>query len=294
MKSDVPDRGLVREYLLGRLDDKRELEEQLSHEICSNDDVSEMVESVEEEIIEDFLDGTLDPADKDAVDRYFLRPPERKEKLRFAQLLRHHLKQREESVHTRTKAFDSSNVPQARFDYRPANLGRSHVRTYGGLAAMVVLIVAGLIYTSSIRMHRARPEGQLAQERETSPTVPRPPQASQLSMIALTLVSDRSRSDNPQIPQIEISPSTQRIVVEIALQGHSPGPFDVRLEAQGKNQPIWAARLLPLVSASGDARLVFDMPAQGIAADVYSFVVSSSLPGSERPKHYDFRITLAK
>jgi len=44
MKSDIPDRGLVREYLLGRLDDKNELEEQLSREICVNDDLSEMVE----------------------------------------------------------------------------------------------------------------------------------------------------------------------------------------------------------------------------------------------------------
>src|SRR5580765_4780584 len=81
MKSDVPDRGLVREYLLGRLDDKKDLEEQLSREICVNDDLSQMVESIEEEIIEDFLDEALDPADKDAVDGYFLRPPERKEKL---------------------------------------------------------------------------------------------------------------------------------------------------------------------------------------------------------------------
>ena len=89
MNSDLPDRGLVREYLLGRLDDKKELEEQLSHDICVNDELSEMVESVEEEIIEDVLDGTLGPADKNAVDGYFLRPPERKEKLRFARLLRH-------------------------------------------------------------------------------------------------------------------------------------------------------------------------------------------------------------
>src|SRR5215475_5537773 len=119
MKSDVPDRGLVREYLLGRLDHKTELEEQLSHEICFNDDLSQMVESVEEEIIEDFLDGRLDPADKDAVDGYFLQPPERKEKLRFARLLRHHFEQRHDPVNTRRETFDSTN---ARFDYRPANI----------------------------------------------------------------------------------------------------------------------------------------------------------------------------
>jgi anti-sigma factor RsiW len=294
MKSDVPDRALVREYLLGRLDDKKELEEQLSHEICVNDDLSEMVELIEDEIIEDFLDGTLDPADKDAVDGYFLRPPERKEKLRFVRLLRHRFEQRQDLVDTRRETFDSANVPQARFDYRPANLGRSHFRTYGELAALFVLTVVGLIYISGIRKNQARIEAQLAHERERSATVAKEALVSQASMVALTLVSDRSRGDSTQIPNIEINPSTQRIVVEIALPGRNPGPFDVMLEARGKNQPIWTARLLPLVSASGDARLVFDIPVQGVASDVYSFVVSSSLSATARPKHYDFCITVAK
>ena len=294
MKSDVPDRALVREYLLGRLDDKKELEEQLSHEICVNDDLSEMVESIEEEIIEDFLDGSLDPADKDAVDGYFLRPPERKEKLRFVRLLRHRFEQRQDLVNTPWETFDSANVPQARFDYRPANLGRSHFRTYGELAALFLLTVVGLIYISGIRKNQAILEAQLAQERGQSATVAKEALVSQASMVALTLVSDRSRGDSTQIPNIEIKSPAQRIVVEIALPGRSPGPFNVTLEARGKNEPIWAARLLPLVSASGDARLVFDIPTQGVTSDVYSFVVSSSLPESGRPKHYDFRITVAK
>ena len=294
MNSNLLDRSLIREYLLGRLDDKKELEEQLSREICVNDDLSEMLESIEEEIIEDFLDGALDPVDKDAVDGYFLRPPERKEKLRFVRLLRHRFEQRQDLVNTQKMTFDSANFPQARFDYRPANLGRSHFRTYGELAALFVLTVVGLIYISGIRNNQARLEAQLAQEREWSATVAKEAQVSQASMVPLTLVSDRSRGDSTQIPNVKINPSAQRIVVEIALPGRSPGPFDVMLEARGKNQPIWTARLLPLVSASGDARLVFDIPVQGVASDVYSFVVSSSLPGTARPKHYDFRITVAK
>src|SRR6201987_1936915 len=107
MKSNLPDRSLIREYLLGRLDNEKELEEQLSHDIFSNDELSEMVESIEEEIIEDFLDGTLDSADKDAVNRYFLRPPERREKLRFARLLQHHFEEQNELVGTRSDAIPS-------------------------------------------------------------------------------------------------------------------------------------------------------------------------------------------
>ncbi|SRR6266550_395405 len=74
MKSNLPDRGLVREYLLGRLDDKKEIEDHLSDGILFNDELFEKVESIEDEIIEEFLDGTLNSADKKAVDEYFLRP----------------------------------------------------------------------------------------------------------------------------------------------------------------------------------------------------------------------------
>jgi len=294
MKHDLFDEALVREYLLGRLENNKELEERVSHEICVNDDLLEMVESIEEEIIEDFLDGSLDPADKDAVDGYFLRPPERKEKLRFARLLRNHLEQKQDFVNTQKVMLGVTKVRPESLDDRSPHFGQFHLRNYGGLAAIALLTVAGLFYISGIRKNRTRLEAELAQERQRSATVAKVEQVSQASMVALTLVSDRSRGDGTQIPNIEITPSAQRIVVEIALTGSSRGPFDVVLQTKGKNQPIWTARLLPLISASGDARLVFDIPAKGIASDVYSFVVSSSLPRSGGPKHYDFRITVAE
>ena len=178
----------------------------MSHEICVNDDLSETVESIEEEIIEDFLDGTLDPADKDAVDGYFLRPPQRKEKLRFARILRHHLEQKQDLVNTRRERFGSANVRPESIDYRSPHFGHSHLRNYGELAALVLLTVAGLIYISGIRKSQARLEGQLAQQRELSATVAKEAQVSQASMVALTLVSDRSRGDSTQIPNIEIKP----------------------------------------------------------------------------------------
>ena len=295
MKSNVPDRGLVREYLLGRLDDKKEFEEQLSREICVNDDLSEMVESIEEEIIDDFLDGTLDPADKDAVEMYFLRSRERKERLRFARLLRSHFKRQGDFVDTPIRTSHPADAHLAAPKWTgSANLWRFQFKTHWQLAALFLFIVGCLIYITGIRKNQASLEKQLAQEQKHSTTLEKEAQQLQASIIPLTLVSDRSRGDGARIPSLKINSSTQRILVEIALPGHSPGPFDVLLETPRQKEPIWTARLLPLVSASGDARLVFDIPVQGIASDVYSFVVSPSLPGSGSPKHYDFRVNLAK
>ena len=273
MNRNLPDRSLIREYLLGRLDTKEELERQLSQDIVFNEEVAEMVESIEEEIIEDFLDGTLDSADKDAVSRYFLRPPERREKLRFAKLLRHHFEEQHELVGARSDALPSPyiNVMRDSSDYSAPIPRRSYFRAYGQLAALVLLSVGSLIYIYSFRKDQARLEGQLAQEREHSASLVKEAQLLPSAMVPLTLVSDRFRGDHTQIPQIEIKPSTQRIIVDIALQGHNPGPFDVHLETTGGKRSTWSARLLPIV-------------------DVYSFVVSSPLPGSGGANHYDFHV----
>src|SRR5499427_3425980 len=295
MKSNLPDRSLIREYLLGRLDNEKELEEQLSHDICFNDELSETVESIEEEIIEDFLDGTLDSVDKDAVNTYFLRSPERKEKLRFARLLRNHFEEQDQLVGTISDTQPSAytNVVRESSDYSAAIPWWSHFKTYGQLAALIVLCIGSLLYISALQRKEADLESQLAQEREHSASLVKEAPILESSLIPLTLVTDRSRGDDTQIPHIEIKPSTRRIMVDIALQGHSPGPFDVHLETKAGNGPIWSARLLPLVSSSGDTRLVFDLPAQGMESDVYSFLVSSPLPGSVSGKHYDFRVDLA-
>jgi hypothetical protein len=301
MKHDRFDEALVRAYLLGRLENNKELEERLSLEICVNDELSEMVESVEDEIIEEFMDGTLDPADKSAVDGYFLRPPERKEKLRFARLFRQHFEHEHDLVGTRNETRESTRGRPETINSWSSWLRHPHNRSYGELAAFVLLIVVGLFYISVIRKSQAglkeqlaQSQERLAQSHEQFAALARSTLVTQGSLTAFTLVADQQRRDASPIFEIEIQPSTRRMVVDIALQSNRPGPYDVVLEAQGKNEQTWRARLLPLVSASGDAHLVFDVPSQGVAAGVYSFVVSSSLPGSANPARYTFRLTQAR
>src|SRR5580704_15301836 len=89
-----PDRSTIRQYLLGRLNDREDLENNISEAILFDEDVCTLVESVEGEIVEDYLEGTLNPADRLAVDNYFLIPGERKERLRFERLLRNHFEAR--------------------------------------------------------------------------------------------------------------------------------------------------------------------------------------------------------
>jgi hypothetical protein len=295
MKS-IPDRNLIRQYLLGRLDESRELENELSESILFNDDVSEMADSIEDEIIEEYLEGTLGSADKIAVDEYFLRPAQRREKLRFIKLLQHHFETTQDSlaqprpeVHALRDRFTKDSAERS-----PGHYWHSPFRTYAQLAALVLLCVVSVSYVYSLRNRQTRLESDLAQERGQS--VDLATQVSQLQppMIALTLVADRSRDAAAQIPRLEVKPSTQRIVVEIALAKVETVAYDVRLESKSAKTPLWKARLLPIVSPAGDARLVFDVPAQGMESDIYSFAVSSLPPATERQKYYDFEVKITK
>ncbi|PYV53574.1 MAG: hypothetical protein DMG98_20685, partial [Acidobacteria bacterium] len=87
---NITDLNLVRQYLLGRLDEQADLEDNVSDGILFNDEMTDIVDSIEDEIIEEYLEGSLSSVDREAVDKYFLQPPERQEKLRFAKLLKHH------------------------------------------------------------------------------------------------------------------------------------------------------------------------------------------------------------
>jgi len=81
------------------------------------------------------------------------------------------------------------------------------------------------------------------------------------------------------IPHVEIKPSAELVVVDIVLRDGAPGRnYDVVLEKAATREPIWSAKLPTIVSPSGDARLVFDLPVQRLEPGMYSLVVSSTPP----------------
>jgi hypothetical protein len=279
MKTDITDRSLLRQYLLGTLDEHADVEERISERLLFSDDMTELVDSVEDEILEEYLDGSLDSTDKKAVETHFLQAPVRKEELRFAQLIRHHFetKSRRPSV----KIGEGSLSPHVRW---PAYLG-NHIQ----FAALLLIAVASLFYVSSLRRSRAILESELAQERERSATPLETVGHLPSAMVSLTLVADRSRGASAQIPEVEIKSSTRRIIVDVALQGHVSGPYDVRLERSSGEGPFWSAKLLPLISGTGDARLLFDLPAQDLKSGIYSVVVSPAALAMGSQRRFDFK-----
>jgi hypothetical protein len=283
-RKSTADRGMIRLYLLGLLDGQTDVEENLSNDILFNEEMMDIVDSVEDEIIEGYLDGSLDSSDRHAVESYFLRPPERVEKLRFARLLRRYLDRK-------PSPYPTTKYPGF---VRPPVGWHSYFKTYGLIAVVFLVSVSSFIFiVGRSRSHAPGVQNDQTQVRKQLGT---PRQSAQLQdpMVPLTLVADRSRDAGPQIPRVEIKTSTQRLMVEIALEGVASGSYDVRLETKAGNGPLWSARLVPMISTTGGARLVFEVPARTIESDVYSFAVSSAAAGTSGVRHYDFRAKLVK
>lgn len=85
------DRIAVRKYLLGNLRDEvrmRQIEEQTLLE----DDFLEKLSIAEDELLDDYLDGTLTGDEQERFTEFFLNSPERKQKLRLLENLRRYAK----------------------------------------------------------------------------------------------------------------------------------------------------------------------------------------------------------
>jgi len=293
MKTSHPNENIIRQYLLGKLNDQKELEEELSKQMFFDDDLSQMVDSIEDEILDEYLDGTLSPADMQAVKEYFLCPQERKDKLQFARVMRTYFETNSPtSVPTQTALPPWQGIGSG-----PTVLLRSHARTYVEIAALILLSVC-LLYIGQVRrqLQSSSAENQkilqrLEEERQHSASLEQ--RVAYLESPQLTLSNRRPRGGSRDIDMkhLEIEPSTQIIRVRIALdQPATAGPFDVALEDQAGGSAGWSKADVP----SSKGILTFDMPSQGLPAGNYAIAVRPhGQPGGEI-EHYDFRVTVTK
>jgi hypothetical protein len=282
MKYSTPNEAIIRDYLLGRLEMESELVERIDQQLLNDAEFAERVDIVEDEIIEEYIEGTLSATEKLAVEKHFLHPPERQQKLRIARSLGRHL------------ATDTVPIKEGQATVRytdgPVLQRRPQVIMYGGLAAAVLLVV------SSVFLVRQRTEFQselresnqkLVNEREHSVLLSGQLEAArelaQPATVTLSLVQpgifrggehlllSSSRSDEYP-PQLRIGGRTQSVHAEIALTSSVAGPYDIQLESAGK--VVWSKSGVEAFTSSAGSVLMFDVPVQALTQGEAKFLVS--------------------
>ncbi|HEX7286056.1 MAG TPA: hypothetical protein VF532_07725 [Candidatus Angelobacter sp.] len=283
MNRNFPEESTIRQYLLGRLDEQEELETSLSLQILSDDKLAEIVDSIEDEIIEDYLDGTLSAADKNAADTYFLRSPERNEKVHFARLLRSHL---EKKASSKSKAeIPVDPVP----GFLPAGGGRvdywrSHFRTYCEIAALIILTAVSIFYISTLQhrfeSNQAQLKNELAKEREHSANLFAQLQQKHPETLNLPTFFGVNLRAKANDHKVKIGPTTKFIHVEVNVPS---GFYDVRLESTPGSTTWFQARL-----GATSYGLVFDFPAQAAESGDNCLEVTQHQPNTPASEQFCF------
>lgn len=85
MKDIERERLLIRQYLLGELDDLER--EQLEERVITNPDYKEEVLIMEEELLEDFVNGALSSRELESFNRMYSSSPAKQRKVKIAQAL---------------------------------------------------------------------------------------------------------------------------------------------------------------------------------------------------------------
>ena len=84
MKPDLVTQSKIRSYLLGQVDEPEH--EAIENAILTNEELFEELLVVEDEIIDEYVNGKLSPEARSHFENYFLAAPERIEQLRFARV----------------------------------------------------------------------------------------------------------------------------------------------------------------------------------------------------------------
>jgi hypothetical protein len=192
LKPDIQPYQQIREYLLGKSssEDSALVEEQL----LADEEFYQQLLVVEDELVDQYLAGSLPEPEKGPFENYFLAAPERREKLRFTRNLKKYV--RAEAVRAPvadyTKVISARNVSPA--PPPPKRFWSNPILAYSLAAAAVVLVaLAGI---TIFRMQNAPPQTGKA--------------------LAVELVPGLSRGDK-EVKQIAVPADTA--TVQLQLRG---------------------------------------------------------------------------
>lgn len=270
----------IREYLLGRLDPDSELVESIDEQSLTDPKFSISVDVIEDDIIEEYLEGSLSSEDMRAVERHFLRPPERQRKLESARLLSHYFEAESRKVKTKQPA-------PARSLFRALRIGQvlPSFRTYAEIAALVVFVVLILnVWNQRRELDIAIKQinQQLGQERERSAIanqqLQNALQSLQPAIAMLNLVRPGLQRGGQELPEVKVGSGTRTLHVEVALLSRASGKYRVQLRHTGK--AVWSQDGVDATSVPGGAILKLDIPADVLSQGTGELAITPSGDGT--------------
>jgi hypothetical protein len=291
---NVPDQNSIREYLLGLLPESEcgTIEEKLFTQQSFRDEVG----SVEDQIIEDYLEDRLSASDKLAVENHFLQPPERRKKLRFIRMLRASVRKRQ--------------APGETWGRFPRVIRPVHFYTITTAAAVLFIAASALVVNTvylqqkldteiaSERSAHSNLEQQLreAQSRirnlqETSKNLQNhTEQEAKPIYLSLNLSPIQPRGET-SFPRLKLKPDVRGVEVHLPIIDVPSSSYRATLRSAG--QKLATADKIKPVNIDGGMELIFRMSYPGLVAGDYEVEVVGNAynENASNTKTYNFIIT---
>jgi hypothetical protein len=259
--------SVIREYLLGRQDGNQDLWERIDEQTLTDPEFSETVAVVEDEIIEEYLEGALSADDREACERHFLRPPERQQKLRQARLLNSHLAVASPSP-ADVKDAESSRLSLAR---AARILPFPRLRIYAEIAAAILFAISlGYIarLRNELKNELSQDSLQLAQVQQHAAVLNHQLVADVQQGLApttqLSLLEPGTLRGDAHLPELRIGPGAGTIHTEVALPRGASGAYAVQVLCTGV--AVWSHGPIDSRAIQGGAILTVEFPAQVLSA----------------------------
>jgi hypothetical protein len=270
--------------LLGRLESDSELVESIDEQVLTDTKFSISVDVIEDEIIEEYLEGSLNSEDMRAVERHFLRPPERQHKLKTARLISQYFE-----AESRKQPAPARNLFNA---FRIGQVLPSF-RTCAEIAAFAVFIISTLVFWNQrleLDIALKQMNQQLGQERErlaiTNQQLQNALHSLPPAIAMLNLVRPGRQRGDMEIPEVKVNPGTRTLHVEVALLSGTPGKY--RVELRHAERTVWSRDDVDVTTVSGGAILRVDIPAEVLPQGKCELAV---MPSGEAPLSYLFSVS---
>lgn len=254
-KLSATDERLIRRYLFDELSAKEE--EMLGARLLSEPDWEKAISLIEEEMLADYAAGRLNPNERTAVERVYLKNPSAKRELQFAQALHRAGQKYQINEKSKTTAANVQTTPGAAEAKQPLafwrNLFAWQPHYIYGATLILVLAAAGLAAIWFLTGNeRASIESEIARLNQSAGL---PPSAD------VVLNSQNLRGGVTELQRLQISKEQSAIRFRLNLTGNpADGYRAVFLDAAGAEM-FAVSSLASQVSADGNA-VVFFVPAR--------------------------------
>ncbi len=264
----------IREYLLGRLHPDSELVESIDEQLLVDPEFSVFVDVIEDEIIEEYLEGALSSEDSRAVEKHFLRPAERQRKLEIARLLSRYFEAESRKVKAMRPTRSLFKV------FRIGQIAPSFRTCVEIAASLVFVISASSLWYQRHELDIAirQVSQQLGQERERLAVANQQLQSALQSMqpaiAMLNLVRPGLQRGELDLPEVKVSSGTKTLHVEVALLSWTSGKYHVQLRHTGS--AVWSQDGVDAATVPGGAILKVDIPANVLPQGTSELAITPS------------------